>query len=138
MEKTLVIPSSFDMACSNKENDNLDNILAMKYFRFDHLYLENDFGYTFYILPLQPLLSQIKIVIITYTCSYICVVIHICSITYGIYMSQKTIQLTDHNMIRENIKVLQELEFIVIEELGSDTNPAKIGMYMKLLWGNKK
>ncbi len=70
--------------------------------------------------------------------SYIYVVIHICGITYGVYMSQKTIQLTDHNMIRENIKVLQELEFIVIEELGSDANPAKIGMYMKLLWGNKK
>lgn len=52
-------------------------------------------------------------------------------------MSQKTIQLTDHKLIRENIKVLQELEFIVIEELGSDANPSKIGMYMKLLWGAK-
>ena len=53
-------------------------------------------------------------------------------------MSEKTPQLTDQKMIRDNIKVLQELESIVIEELGVDTNPAKIGMYMKLLWENKK
>jgi len=54
-------------------------------------------------------------------------------------MNQKTtFPLTDQKIIIANIKVLQELESIVIDELGKDTNPAKIGMYMKLLWERKQ
>ena len=50
---------------------------------------------------------------------------------------QRTIKLIDYTTIRENIQILQELEFIITKELGADSNPAKIGMYMKLLWEMK-
>lgn len=49
-----------------------------------------------------------------------------------------TFKLTNPKLITQNIKVLQELESIITKELGENTNPAKIGMYMKLLWEREK
>ena len=108
-----VIPS-FDMACSNKVSDIFYNTLDMKYFQSRHLYLENGFSHIFYILHFQQLLSQSKIGIITYMPSYIYVVIHICGITYSMYMSQIQ-EIIENNQkefgkIQDEIATLKKLE----------------------------